>query len=143
MSEWESSTFAGITKFIQTIVQNLHGMYRSKHDGQSDGLTGDGYGRPAHSLIERLDLQLGCFHLTGTMGRANKIGGAAVAGPGACDKLAPERGARTFTRHRDERTTEYGSDDFVDAEADDVDSRLSAVRRRHSVEKDDGWLPED
>ena len=118
-------------------------MYRPKHDGQPDGLTDDGYGRPAHSLIERLESQLGYFYQIGAMAWANQIGGAAVAGPGACDKLAPERGARTFTRHRDERTTEYGSDDFVDAEEDDVDSSLSAVRRRHSVEKDDVWLTEE
>ena len=57
--------------------------------------------------------------------------------------MAPERGARTITWHRDERTTKYESDDFVDAEEDDVDSSLSAVRGRHSVEKDDGWLTEE
>ena len=77
------------------------------------------------------------------MGRANQIGGAVVAAPGAFDKLALERGSRTFARHRDERTTEYGSDDLVDAEEDDVDSSLQVVRRRHSIEKDDGCLTEE
>ena len=66
-------------------------MYRPKHDGQPDGLTDDGYGRPAHSLIERLESQLGRFHQTGAMGRANQIGGAAVAGPGACNNITPTK----------------------------------------------------
>ena len=60
-------------------------MYRPKHDGQPDGLTDDGYDRPAHSLIERLESQLGRFHQTGAMGRTNQIIEAAVVGPEACD----------------------------------------------------------
>ena len=73
-----------------------------------------------------------------------------------CENLAPERGARAYTRPRDwydgmstirrdhgrRSTTEYDSNDFEDADEDDGDGKPSAVRRRRSVEMDDGWMME-
>ena len=86
----------------------------------------------------------------------NKTGRAAMEGSVVCEKLAPERDARTYTRPRDwydgmskirrdhgrRSTTEYDSDDCRDADENDGDGKPLAMRQRRSVEIDDEWMTE-